>query len=748
MVAISALLIPRAPNASICSTPECLKAAQDILADIDLNADPCSDFYQYTCGSWQKRATILDDKVSNGTFETLIDATNQQMRSILEGTYQDVFKNISGSDEGFHIDDTKDDEQVFTTMQEYYQQCMNESAIDALGPTPIYSDLALIENKLFPVNDSTALFSNNANKSMIDTLTLLQRSAVTALVNPFIFGDDKNPGMTSIWLDQPTFTLPSKEYYANADVLELLRSSLNEVIYQVIGDFNNGTAHDGDLRAAESNRTGFIRWSQEKVQGAVNRSIEFETKLANISLPSSELQNRVATYHPTALSSLQANNTAIDWTGLFNSLVPEGGKKPGSNTTINVRSPPYYNGLNELLPSSNITLQTIQEYLIIRFVLSKISSLDSGSRALLQQMSGKVGGGSSVVSERWVDCVTDTSSFYSNSIGRYYVFKNFGGEAEREKAEKFITSIHEQWLYQMNYIDWLDEETRAKAIEKLNLIKHKAAYSIVSPDLRNPASIREYNDGLFVNKTSFYDTKSISNEWVSKNLWKRVDQKIDRDEWLMPAQTINAYYNANNNEIVVPAGILHAPFYSFDSPEYMNYGGIGMIIAHEIAHAFDSNGRSFDGNGYMTDWWTNTTNSRFQEKSQCYIDQYSKLNITAGNKTLNVNGKLTLGENIADNGGLHVSYLAYQTLQANKTSERLQGLEQLSPEALFYVNFGRIWCSKLRDQVAEQLIYTDPHSPNNIRVNGAVQNNQDFATIFNCPVGSPMNPENKCKMWN
>lgn len=223
--------------------------------------------------------------LANGTFETLIDATNQQMRSILEGTYQDVFKNISGSDEGFHIDDTKDDEQVFTTMQEYYQQCMNESAIDALGPTPIYSDLALIENKLFPVNDSTALFSNNANKSMIDTLTLLQRSAVTALVNPFIFGDDKNPGMTSIWLDQPTFTLPSKEYYANADVLELLRSSLNEVIYQVIGDFNNGTAHDGDLRAAESNRTGFIRWSQEKVQGAVNRSIEFETKLANISLP-------------------------------------------------------------------------------------------------------------------------------------------------------------------------------------------------------------------------------------------------------------------------------------------------------------------------------------------------------------------------------------------------------------------------------------------------------------------------------
>lgn len=223
--------------------------------------------------------------LANGTFETLIETTNQAMRSILEGTYKDVFKNISGSEEGFHIDDTKDDEQVYTTMQEYYQLCMNESTIDALGPTPIYYDVALIENKLFPVNDSSTLFSVNANKSIIDTLTLLQRNAITALVNPFVYGDDKNPGMTAILLDQPTFALPSKEYYSNPEVLEVLRSSLTDVLFKIIGDYNNGTSQDSDLRASQSNKTGFIRWSQEKVQGAVNRSIEFEAKLANISLP-------------------------------------------------------------------------------------------------------------------------------------------------------------------------------------------------------------------------------------------------------------------------------------------------------------------------------------------------------------------------------------------------------------------------------------------------------------------------------
>lgn len=207
------------------------------------------------------------------------------MKTILEGTYKDVFKNTSGSEEGFHINDVKNDQQVFNTMQSYYQTCMNESAINALGPTPIYSDLALIENKLFPVNDTTTLFAGNANNSIIDTLALLQVNGINALVNPSVGGDDKNPNMSAIILGQPSFTLPSKEYYTDPDLLELLRSSLNNILYQVIGDYTNGTSQDSTFRAVQSNRTGFKRWSQEKVDGAVNRTIVFEALLANISLP-------------------------------------------------------------------------------------------------------------------------------------------------------------------------------------------------------------------------------------------------------------------------------------------------------------------------------------------------------------------------------------------------------------------------------------------------------------------------------
>lgn len=228
--------------------------------------------------------------LANGTFETLVETTDEVMRSILEGNYTELFQNTntsSSEEEGFHMNDTNTDKQVFDTMQAYYQTCMNESAINALGPTPIYPDLALIENQLFPVKDNTVSFAAaNANKSLTDTLAFLQRNGIGALVNPFVSPDDKNPNINVVVLGQPSFILPSKEYYANPELLETLRTGLNEVLNTVIGDHNNGSSQEAaDFLDAQANSTGFTRWSQEKVAGAVNRTIAFETILANISLP-------------------------------------------------------------------------------------------------------------------------------------------------------------------------------------------------------------------------------------------------------------------------------------------------------------------------------------------------------------------------------------------------------------------------------------------------------------------------------
>lgn len=739
------LLVPRATNVT-CSTPECIKAAQSILSDVNLNVDPCSDFYQYTCGGWLEKTKIAEDRTSSGTLETANDVNTDVMRSILEGTYDDAYKNLLTTDEGFHTEDLVEvDKQNFETMQSYYKLCLNEAYVDSLGPTPIYSDVAQIENTLFPVNDNLTLFTSEAKTHISQTIALFERDGISTLAVMFVDADDKKPDMNAVIFDQASLILPSKEYYEDPSVLEKYRTGLKDILFKVLGEYTNGTSQDAEFRLSESKKYNFTRWSEEKIQNAVDRVIDFETKLANISLKNEDMQDPVKLYNPVALSDFQSQNPLIDWTGILESLIPNGGIN--SVDSIIIRTPEYFTRLNEVL-SKNTTLQALQEYYIIQLIISKVHALDEASRAAYREMNGKISSGTSVEQPRWRVCVTYASGVFGNSLGRYYTLKKFGSENERKKAETFLQTIHDAWLERLPEVDWLDEQTRQKAIEKVKLINHKVGYGIISPDLRNPSSIQEYNEGLSVNQTSFYDTERIVSYWYSNKMWKKVGGEIDKDEWLMTPQTVNAYYTPNTNEIVIPAGIMQSPFYNVAFPDYLNYGGIGAIIGHELTHAFDSSGRKYDGYGNLVDWWTNDTSAKFEEKTKCFIDQYSKFNVSIpDNKTANVNGKLTLGENLADNGGVAASYLAYKKLHGDKPNQVLQGLENLSPEALLFINFGRVWCRKQRDQTALQLIYTDPHSPTNARVNGVVQNSEYFAKTFNCPSGSPMNPVKKCDMW-
>ncbi|KAL7334729.1 hypothetical protein PS15p_200316 [Mucor circinelloides] len=730
-------------NSTTCSTPECTTLANAILGDLDLNVDPCSDFYQYTCGGWLAKTTIPDDKVSAGALETANDVNTQVMRSILEGTYDDVYENLAGSDKGFYTQDQQDaDQENFDTMQKYYQVCLNKDRIDSLGPTPIYQDVANLENMLFPVENDMQAFSNKTTPLLSQTLAKLNQLSVAALNVFYINPDDKHPDVNAILVDQVSLGLPSKEYYEVPETLAKYKTGLNDILAKTIGTYSNGT-DDATLRDSESKKYNFTRWSTEKIAAAVDRFIDFETKLANISLKAEEMRDPVKLYNPVKLSAFQANNSYVDWTSLIAALVPSGIQPPDS---VVIRATPYFERLNALFSSSNVTERTLQEYCIITFVTKKIYALDSTSREASRKMDGEISSGITTERPRWETCTNYVSNVISNSMGRFYVLKKFGGEVERKKVETFLTNIHETWLGRLNEIDWLDNQTRAKAIEKVNLIKHQAAYSTVSPDLRQPNAIKEYNEGIYINETSYYDTEDLLTTWYTRKLWGKAGQPVDRDEWLLSPQTVNAYYSPNSNQIALLAGILVNPLYNTSQPEYLNYGGIGMVAGHEITHAFDSIGRKYDGKGVLTDWWTNATAARFEEKTKCFIDQYSKFTVSGpNNSTLNVNGLLTLSENLADNGGASIALSAYKKLA--KQEEVLPGLESLSVEALFFVNLGRSWCSKQRDEIAQQSIYVDVHSPTTARVNGIVQNSAEFAKAFNCPAGSPMNPQTKCTMW-
>ncbi|KAI7901157.1 uncharacterized protein BX663DRAFT_515138 [Cokeromyces recurvatus] len=751
---------PTSNNLTTCSSQACIEIAKSILDDIDFNIDPCSDFYQYTCGNWLKRATIAEDRASNGTFEETNDIIIDAMHTILEGNYEEIYQSLSTIDTEFHTQEQEAvDKENFGMMKTYYDTCMNLTYINSLGPTPIYEDIAVFQNKIFPINTNSNSNddSNNNNESLYfskdniqvisQTMSLFNQYGISTLFSLFVDQDDKNQNINVILLDQASLVLPSKEYYEDPKVLEKYKNGLNDILYKVLGHFSN-SIEDSIFRIKASEKYGFHFWSQEKISATVDEFIAFEAQLANMSLKNEDLQDPIKLYNPIQLSEFQNKYPFMDWASIINSLIPS--DSIYTPDTVIIRTPLYYERLNLLLSSNRVKLQTLQDYFIIIYVLNKVYTLDESSRAAYRKMNGEISMGTSVEQPRWRTCVSYTSSALSNSMGRYYALQKFGGEEERKKAEALLTTVHEAWLNRLPNIEWLDEQTRLKAIEKLNLIKHKVGYSIISPDLREPNSIKSYYEDLYVNKTSFYDTENNIAIWYVKKMWKKVGQEVDRDEWFMSPQTVNAYYSPNMNQIVIPAGILQPSFYNSFYPDYLNYGSIGMIIGHELTHAFDSSGRKFDGNGNLNNWWTNLTSTKFEEKTQCFIDQYSKFNTTGpDNNSIHINGKLTLGENLADNGGISASLVAYQKLVSNKIQQQqlLPGLEKLAPEALFFINFGRTWCKKQRPEIAYRMVFTDVHSPATARVNGVVQNNAEFAKIFHCPADSPMNPVNKCEIW-
>ncbi|CAO3591298.1 unnamed protein product [Absidia cylindrospora] len=272
----------------------------------------------------------------------------------------------------------------------------------------------------------------------------------------------------------------------------------------------------------------------------------------------------------------------------------------------------------------------------------------------------------------------------------------------------------------------------------------KSMYSTVSPDIRSPLSLKTYYEDVAakIKPDTQFDNNLAIATWMASEKWASLNQPVDKDKWFMVPQVVNAYFTPTFNQVVVPAGILQPPFFDMNSV-VLSLGGIGVVIGHELTHGFDNNGRLYDGDGVLTQWWSDETMEKFNNKAQCFIDQYNGFSIQGPDgQDHHVNGKMTLGENMADNGGIS---LAYEAFSKNRQL-RLSGMD-VSPEALFFINFGRVWCEKTRPERAIQKILGDVHSPARVRVNAAVQNMPEFAKAFNCPANAPMNPTNKCKLW-
>jgi len=340
--------------------------------------------------------------------------------------------------------------------------------------------------------------------------------------------------------------------------------------------------------------------------------------------------------------------------------------------------------------------------------------------------------GQKEIQPRWKRMVAMTDGMVGDALGQMYVAKYFPPEAKK-KADELVSNLMAVYNDRIQKLDWMSDETKKKALEKLSTIQRKIGY---------PDKWKDYA-GLSIDRSSFYQNILNAAKWNYEYMVKKVGQPVDRAEWGMTPPTVNAYYNPSLNEIVFPAGILQPPFFNAQADDAVNYGGIGAVIGHEITHGFDDEGRNYDAHGNLNSWWTSEDSAKFTAKAQRIVEQFNGYVVL---DSLHVNGELTLGENIADLGGISISYEAFKRTPQGKGNEKIDGL---TPDQRFFMGFATIWAGSIRPEMAAQRLITDPHSPAKYRVNGPLSNLQEFYSAFGLKEGDALyRPDStRAKIW-
>ncbi|KAG0207954.1 hypothetical protein BGX28_000967 [Mortierella sp. GBA30] len=800
--------LPQTGKNGICTSRGCTIVAADILRDMKPEVDPCTDFFAFSCGGFVDRVSIPDDKAQIGYF-TLVKQANQasilstETNSLQHGTKDDASKRNLVKLQSLYescMDEKRMTEVGVKPLKDLIQKMIKvfpgtlsvlDSEIPAsslltsmdslrainVGFTSRYTEkLELEQEQRFsdqddeyeneheeldemwwpppqnqenssPVNmfvgdelrkrkeegrDSTNAKAGREELAL--AITQLAWVGVSTVVDFDVDSDPKNPESNIFKLDESGLGLPSKEYYDEDKIVAVYQKAVEEMFAVVLGK---------DQKDSLDSIAKPVVWAE-----VAKNVVEFEKLLAAISSDPADLENSEFTYNPRTLSEITEIIPTIDWPLVMEKLL-NGSPVPDP---IIVSSPDFLEKLNALLKDT--PAMTLQNYFAWRLIQKHSPSLAVELRKPMQELKAALQGVSAdLVSPRWETCVDVVDSALGAMAGHYFIERAFKGDS-KEMADGVITSLRSTFLKGLNRLDWLDKETLSNATEKVDLLIQKTGFSVESPDVRSSESLEDYFKDLGIDKADFFGNQIRSKTWSLQQAMNLLGKPVDKAKWLMSPQTVNAYYNPSVNEIVFPAGILQQPFFHGDNPEYLNYGGIGVVAGHELTHAFDNEGRLYDARGKLSDWWSNSTLEEFKTKSQCYVDQYGNFTVKDPQGRENhVNGRLTLGENLADNGGLKTSFEAWQTRfnsdpHGNKYKNHLlSGLEDYSREQLFYLSFARVWCSDRRAASAIEGLRTDVHAPAKWRVNGAVQNSQHFAEVFNCKPRSTMNPDTKCDMW-
>ena len=646
------------------------------LNSMDRTADPCVNFYQYSCGGWQKNNPIPEDQTSWSVYGKLYQDNLQFLKGILEQASKDKA--------GRTVVEQK--------IGDFYAACMDEAVVEKRGLTPVqgYLDAA---NQLVNVKDIAPVV---AQLQLVYGRSLLFAAGSTQ--DP----DDSEKIIAE--LDQGGLGLPDRDYYTKDDAKskETQEKYVQHIqkVFELMGE---------DAAKAKKDADTVMR---------------METALAKVSMTRVDRRNPYNLKHKMKVAELDTLAPNFDWKAYY-AVAPY-----PAFEILNVDTPEFFKGVNEQLKSE--PLDNWKTYLRYHIVDAASPFLSSPFVNEQFDFYRKYLRGAKEQQPRWKRCVSYTDRGLGEALGQVYVAKVFSPELKGSTLD-MVVRIEDQMGLRIKNLDWMSPETKEQALKKLHGIRNKIGY---------PDKWRDYSP-LEVKRDDFAGNIARASAFEHRREINKIGKPLDRGEWGMSPPTVNAYYDAQMNDINFPAGVLQPPLYDAKMDAAPNYGDTGGTIGHELTHGFDDEGSQFDANGNLKNWWTKEDREKFDARTKCVEDQYAGYVVV---DDIHINSKLTLGEDVADLGGEILAYLAWQ--DATK-GQNLQPRDGLTPEQRFFIGFAQWACSNERVEELRLRAATDPHSPSQYRINGVVVNMAEFQKAFGCKAGQPMvNPPAKvCKVW-
>jgi predicted metalloendopeptidase len=580
---------------------------------------------------------------------------------------------------------------------DFYAACMNTTLIDQKGLSPLQ-----------PLLDKI----NTVDKDGLVSLTgELQRLNVNVF---FSFGEEqdfKDSTKQVAAFDQGGLGLPERDYYTRTgDKDKQIRAQYVDHIAKML-TLSGESPADAQRDAANI--------------------LVFETKLAEASMTNTERRDPDAIYHPQSLATFEQSIGDIDFTPFFEAV-----HSPQVDSIINA-NPKFFPAMVDAVHDTD--MDTLHAYLRFHLLSTFAGQLPHAIDAENFDFYGRKLEGTPAQRPRWKRCSADVDTALGEALGQVYVQQYFAGDS-KAKTLQMVHDIESAMDQDIDTLDWMSPATRVRAKEKLHAVADKIGY---------PDKWRDYSK-LAISPTDALSDDERATAFENDRQLNKIGKAVDKNEWGMTPPTVNAYYNPSMNDINFPAGILQSPFFDPHADLAVNYGHAGAVIGHELTHGFDDEGKKFDAKGNLSDWWTADDTTKFEAKTGCLVNEYGSFVAVPGTTPkddVHVNGKLTLGENTADNGGLVLAYLAYLDRAKKDGLDIHKKVDGYTGPQRFYIAFAQNWCENSRPESVRAQVLSDPHSPDHFRANGAIVNQPGFAAAFGCKQGSPMVPAANCRVW-